>query len=110
MSYELKRPSDDPDDIAPSFQRALMDALLELTDTQAGSIPKPLTLGYRLKDVRDKKIGGFHIERGPKGNGGITYRLVADEAARLAMLTPCFLVDRLRSTGDETSADDQPPS
>lgn len=110
MSYELKRPSDDPDDIAPSFQRALMDALLELTDTQAGSIPKPQTLGYRLKDARDKKIGGFHIERGPKSNEGITYRLVAEEAARIALLTPCSLLDGLRSAEGQTSADDQPPS
>lgn len=57
----------------------LQEALRELTDTEVGRMPCSKTLGYRLKEARDKKIGGYRLERGPKGRNGLTYRLVADE-------------------------------
>lgn len=59
----------------------LRDALFELTGTDVGRMPCSMTLGYRLKEARDKTIGGYRLERGPKGNKGLTYRLVAEDVA-----------------------------
>ena len=80
MKYDIERRTREPDSEEPYHLTMLKDALLELTDTEVGRNPSPKTLGYRLKEARDKKIGGFTLERGPKSNKGVTYRLVADEA------------------------------
>jgi hypothetical protein len=80
MRYDIERRSGEADSKEPYNLTLLKDALLELTDTEVGRNPSPKTLGYRLKEARDKKIGGFTLERGPKSNKGVTYRLVADEA------------------------------
>jgi hypothetical protein len=84
------------DSFEPTALTALRQALFELTDTDVDRMPCSKTLGYRLKEARDKKIGGYRLERGPKSNKGITYRLVADDeaAARDAMS------DRLEEFGD----------
>ena len=56
------------------------DALFELTETEVGKMPCSRTLGYRLREARDKRIGGYRVERGDRGRDGVSYRLVADDS------------------------------
>ena len=43
-------------------------------------MPCSKTLGYRLREARDKKIGGYRLEKGGKGRDGVVYRLVVDDS------------------------------
>lgn len=54
------------------------EAMMELTGGDVGKCPSPKQLGYRLKDARDKKLGGYRLVRGEKGNQGIRYSVDAD--------------------------------
>jgi hypothetical protein len=51
----------------------LAAAIREITDTAPGKMPDPRTLGYRLKDARDKAIGKYCLRRVKKSNTGVRY-------------------------------------
>jgi hypothetical protein len=59
---------------------ALAMAIHELTDTAPGKIPEPKILGYRLKEARDKPMGGYCLRRGKRSNSGVRYTVVQDNA------------------------------
>jgi putative DNA primase/helicase len=79
MSAEIRRRQGESYASETPTQKELMEALFELTDTEIGRMPCSKTLGYRLREARDKKIGGFRLEKGPKGREGVIYTLVADD-------------------------------
>lgn len=58
----------------------LAAALREITDTAPGKIPEPRTLGFRLRDARDKAVGQLRLRRVTKSNTGVRY-LVEREAS-----------------------------
>lgn len=65
-----------------AFHRDFSLALLELTETEPGKTPSAKTLGYRLRENRDRKIGGFRLVRSPgKGRDGVRYRVVKEDPA-----------------------------
>ena len=80
MSAEIRRRQGESYASETVTQEGFKEALFELTDTEIGKMPCSAKLGYRLKEARDKKIGGFRLVRGKKGSGGITYKLVADDS------------------------------
>lgn len=51
----------------------LAAAIREITDTAPGKMPEPRVLGFRLKDARDKAVGGFRLRRVKKSNAGVRY-------------------------------------
>lgn len=57
----------------------LAAALREITDTAPGKMPEPKTLGYRLKDARDKAVGGFCLRRVKKTSLGVCYRVECED-------------------------------
>ncbi len=59
----------------------LAAAIREITDTAPGKMPDPKTLGYRLKDARDKAIGKFRLRRVKKCNTGVRYLVDCDDSA-----------------------------
>lgn len=59
-------------EVMPGAQ-LLAAALREITDTAPGKMPEPKTLGYRLKDARDKTVGGFCLRKVKKTNLGVCY-------------------------------------
>ena len=59
----------------------LAAAIREITDTAPGKMPDPKTLGYRLKDARDKAIGRFRLRRVKKCNTGVRYLVDCDDSA-----------------------------
>ena len=59
----------------------LAAAIREITDTAPGKMPDPKTLGYRLKDARDKAIGKFRLRRVKKCNTGVRYLVDCDYSA-----------------------------
>jgi hypothetical protein len=61
----------------------LVAALREITDTAPGKMPEPRTLGYRLKDARDKAVGGFRLRRVKKSNAGVRYLVDCEDPACL---------------------------
>jgi putative DNA primase/helicase len=62
---------DEPE--AETARAYLAVAIKEFTDTPPGKIPDPKTLGYRLKDARDKPFGGVCLRRCKKTNAGLQY-------------------------------------
>lgn len=58
-----------------AFHRDYRLALLELTETEPGKTPSTKTLGYRLRDARDAKIGGYRLVKSP-GRDGVVYRVI----------------------------------
>jgi hypothetical protein len=62
-------------------QAFLATAIREFTDTPPGKIPEPKTLGYRLKDARDKPFGGFCLRRCNKTNAGLRYLVTCEDYA-----------------------------
>jgi hypothetical protein len=70
---------DDGREPAGGAQAAIFrEAMMELTGAEVGKCPSPKQLGYRLKDARDKKLGGYRLVRGTKGKEGIRYAVEAD--------------------------------
>ncbi len=57
----------------------LAGAIRELTSTAPGKLPEPKTLAYRLKDARDKPVGGFCLHRSRRTNTGIRYWVRCEE-------------------------------
>jgi hypothetical protein len=60
---------------------SLAAAIREITDTAPGKMPDPRTLGYRLKDARDKAIDGFCLRRVKKSNTGVRYLVDCEDFA-----------------------------
>ena len=67
---------------------AFREAMMELTGGEVGKCPSPKQLGYRLKDARDKKIGGYRLVRGTKRKDGIRYAVEADSDVARPVLQP----------------------
>jgi len=61
----------------------LAAALREITDTAPGKIPDPRTLGYRLRDAKDKAVGGFCLRKVKRLNTGVRYLVDCSDAACL---------------------------
>lgn len=68
-----------------SYETDLLDlreAVHELTGTEIGKTPSPQTLGYRLRDAKDKKVGGYRVVKSEKKtNAGFRYGVNRDESA-----------------------------
>ncbi len=80
MSAEMRRRQGESYASETALQAEFKDALFELTETEVGKMPCSKTLGYRLREARDKRIGGYRLEKGGKGRDGVIYRLVADDS------------------------------
>ena len=80
MSAEIRRRQGESYASETPAQADFKDALFELTETEVGKMPCSKTLGYRLREARDKKIGGYRLEKGGKGRDGVVYRLVVDDS------------------------------
>jgi len=80
MSAEMRRRQGESYASESALQAEFKDALFELTETEVGKMPCSVKLGYRLREARDKKIGGFRLEKGGRGRDGVVYRLVADDS------------------------------
>jgi putative DNA primase/helicase len=63
---------------------SLAAALREITDTVPGKIPEPHPLSYRLRDAKDKAVGGFRLRRVKKSNAGVRYLVDCEDHACLA--------------------------
>jgi len=63
---------------------SLAAAIREFTATAPGKLPDPKTLGYRLKDARDKAVGGYSLHRSKKTNAGVRYVVRCDDWTCLA--------------------------
>ncbi|NQW48775.1 MAG: hypothetical protein HQ464_13530 [Planctomycetes bacterium] len=86
---------------------ALKDALFELTETEVGKIPCSKSLGYRLREARDKRIGGYRLEKGGRGRDGVIYRLVTDDSvAGKAVAEPANHAGSAPEAPFATSGDD----
>jgi putative DNA primase/helicase len=59
----------------------LAAALREITDTAPGKVPDPRTLGYRLKDAKDKTLDGYRLRKDSKGNKGVRYFVECQDPA-----------------------------
>jgi hypothetical protein len=59
----------------------LAAALREITDTAPGKVPDPKILGYRLRDAKDKILGGYGLRKDSKGNKGVRYFVVCQDPA-----------------------------
>jgi hypothetical protein len=68
------------DEISPIME-PLATALREITDTPPGKVPDPRTLGYRLKDARDKKLDGYSLVRDKRMRTGVSYGITFDKPA-----------------------------
>jgi putative DNA primase/helicase len=62
----------------------LAAALREITDTAPGKMPEPRTLGFRLRDARDKSVGGFRLRRLTRSNTGVRYLVDCEDRVCLA--------------------------
>jgi hypothetical protein len=56
----------------------LAAAILEITDTAPGRMPEPRTLGFRLRDAKDKWVGGYCLRRSKRSNIGVSYIVECD--------------------------------
>lgn len=57
----------------------LARAIREITDTAPGRMPETRTLGYKLKDARDKMVGGFCLRRLKKSSAGVRYEIDCED-------------------------------
>jgi hypothetical protein len=57
----------------------LAAALQEITETAPGRMPDPRLLGFRLRDARDKWVGGFRLRKVKKSNTGVRYCVECDD-------------------------------
>ena len=51
----------------------LAEAIREITDAAPGRVPEPKLLAYKLRDAKDKTLGGFTLRRAKRGNNGVRY-------------------------------------
>lgn len=51
----------------------LAEAIREITDAAPGRGPEPKLLAYKLRDAKDKTLGGFTLRRAKRGNNGVRY-------------------------------------
>lgn len=61
----------------------LAAALREITDTAPGKMPDPRTLGFRLRDAKDKAVGGLCLRKVKRSNTGVRYLVDCSDAACL---------------------------
>jgi putative DNA primase/helicase len=63
----------------PAAAEMLAAAIREITDTAPGKMPEPRTLGFRLRDARDKAVGGFRLRRVKKSKSGVRYTVECED-------------------------------
>ena len=51
----------------------LAEAIREIADAAPGRVPEPKLLAYKLRDAKDKTLGGFTLRRAKRGNNGVRY-------------------------------------
>jgi hypothetical protein len=64
--------ADDQPDTTPNAVK-LAEAIREITDAPPGRVPEPKLLAYKLRDAKDKTLGGFTLRRAKRGNNGVRY-------------------------------------